>query len=946
LKGEINIDVAKLTIDKVNSGTADPWENDAFVSGKRAGIPVTVSVFRQEWDKIEDGEYYDFINKVVVKKYRYNERKVLVAEKQVVTDRNGQASFSFDAEDKKSYFVQLTAQDARNNQAKSEIYLSGGNYPQYYGYSWYYLEDNNNSDGKYAEGEEVLLTVKNNENEVPERAGGFLFYTAQRGIMDYQVQDTGSYKTIFTGKDIPNLWVKGVYFDGRSYHETTDYLAAYDEKEKGLVINISTDKEVYRPKDKVQVNLEVLDKEGRPVAATVNLNLVDEALFMLSPQEVDTLRSLYGDYLSSGILMTATTHDNPANYFGGGAEQGGEGGSGRQDFKDTAFFKTITTGKDGKASVSFTVPDNLTAWRLTYQAVTEDLQGASGTTKVKVRLPFFVDMVLNDRYLAGDKPMINLRSLGTDLDEGREVAYHVEVTRSEKEVFDEKLTGKAFLFTPVSLPALEEGDYQITVTAIGAGQQDTLTLPFQVAESYMTQEKTDYALLTAQSKIEADTKKPVTLIFADANWSQYLSNLLSLAYVEGNRVEQKLAPQIALELLKENYDQFAYLPLVSDQDLSSYQTEDGGIAILPYGSSDLEVSAKIAPWAKDHFDLDALASYFEKIVNDSNETRERGIIALYGLASLGEPVLQEVELAAKESDLTLSEQLYLILAFSELGNEQPAGKMLKQLLKTYGEANGPYMQINSGNDKDDLVKITVLAALAAERLMLDEGNMLHRYVMENPPQKELIYLEQIAFLQNSLRKLTPEETGFTYIIEGKKQDVKLKPGETYSLVLTPEKLKLLSFENIKGEVGVTSLYQGAFAPSGESFFEGVSITRDYQVAGKSTRQFQTGDLVEVKVSWNIGGKAPNGTYRITDYLPSGLKLVEKPYSFDVAKNNLGWPVEVDGQKGVFLVSEKGSFSYYARIINQGSFTGENMTLQHVENGKMYGMTSLDKVDIK
>jgi len=946
LKGNINIDVDKLTVDKVNNGEADPWESDAFVSGKGANIPVAVSVFRQEWDKIEDGEYYDFINKVVVKKYRYNERKVLVEETQAVTDRNGKASFSFDTEDKKSYFVQLTAQDSKNNLAKTEIYLSGGSYPQYYGYSWYYLDDKD-SEGKYSEGEEVLLTVKNNENEVPERAGGFLFYTAQRGIMDYQIQDTGSYKTLFAREDIPNFWVKGVYFDGRAYHETTDYLVAFDEKEKALVINISADKEVYRPKDKVQVNLEVRDKEGRPVAATVNLNLVDEALFMLSPQEVDTLRSLYGDFLSSGILMTSTTHDNPANYFGGGAERGGEGGSGRQDFKDTAFFETITTGKDGKASVSFTVPDNLTAWRLTYQAVTKDLLGGSGTAKIKVRLPFFVDMVLNERYLAGDRPVINLRSLGTDLDEGREVAYHVEVTRGEKEeVFDEKLTGKAFLSTPVTLPALEEGDHQITVTAIGAGQQDTLTRSFQVAESYMTQEKTDYALLTAKSKITAETNKPVTLTFADANLSQYLSNLLSLAHVDGSRVEQKLVPQIAVELLKENYAQFEYLPLIPDQNLSSYQTEDGGIAILPYGSSDLEVSAKIAPWAKDHFDLGALALYFGQVINDPKETRERGIIALYGLASLGEPVLQEVELAAKESDLTLSEQLYLILALSELGNEQPAGKMLKQILKTYGEANGPYMQINSGNDKDDLVKITGLAALATQRLMLDESNMLHRYVMENPPQDELTYLEEIAFLQNSLGKLTPGEVGFTYIIEGKKQDVELEPGETYSLVLTPEKLEFLSFENIKGEVGVTSLYQGAFTPSGENSLEGVSIKRDYQVEGKSTRQFQAGDLVEVKVSFNMGGKAPNGSYRITDYLPSGLKLVEKPYSFDVAKNNLGWPVEVDGQKVVFMVSEKGSFRYYARIINQGSFTAENMTLQHVENGKIYGMTASDKVDIK
>lgn len=61
---------------------------------------------------------------------------------------------------------------------------------------------------------------------------------------------------------------------------------------------------------------------------------------------------------------------------------------------------------------------------------------------------------------------------------------------------------------------------------------------------------------------------------------------------------------------------------------------------------------------------------------------------------------------------------------------------------------------------------------------------------------------------------------------------------------------------------------------------------------------------------------------------------------------MGWPIEVDGQKVVFLVSEKGTLRYYARIINQGSFTGQNMTIQHVGNGKIYGVTPLDRVEIK
>lgn len=948
-QGQVNITTDRLTVDKVNQGEKDYWEEDAFFLEKAVRVPVTVAVFRQEWTREEDGEYYDFVNKKVVQKYRYQERRVPVTKEQVVTDNTGKARFNFKAEEEKSYYVELSAMDGNNNQTENEIFLFGGQNPQDENNNWYYLDDGEFGAARYQEGENVRLTVKNNEQKLPDRENGYLFYTAKRGIMDYRIQDTGVYSAKFNRRDIPNYWVSGVYFDGKNYHMTPEQLVAYDEKAKALDIKITTDKKEYRPQDKVQVNVEVRDQRGRPAPATVNLNLVDEALYQLSPQEVNLLGSIYSDYISSGVILTGSTHQDPTRFSGGGAEHGGEGGSGRQDFKDTAFFETIHTGADGKATVTFTVPDNLTSWRLTYQGITPDLEGMSGTAKINVRLPFFTDLVLNENYLAGDRPVINLRSLGSALKVDAQVNYRVQVVEEagKKEILSKNLSASAFDTVPVQLPALEPGDYQITVRAAGNRLEDTITRTFQVAESYMTQEKVNFAPLTTESKVEAATNKPVTITFADTTRSQYLSALCSLAYLEGSRIEQKLAPYVAISLLQEHFEEFTGLPDELEKlDLSSYQTPDGGIAILPYGSSDLEVSVLIAPWSEEYFDVDALKSYFFKIINDPQESRERGIMALYGLTSLEEPVLQEVVLAASEKDLSLTEKLYLVLSLNQLGDEQPARKILKGLLQEYGETNGPYMQINSGNNKDDMTKLTGLTALAAGRLNFAESSLLLRYVMENPPQNELNYLEQITFIEEGLDKMTDVSTSFTYILEGKKKQVKLPAGEIHSLTLTPDKLKALSFENIQGKVGMTWNYQEKYTPLKSSSTEGVTIARDYLVAGKTTRQFNAGDLVEIKVSWNIGGKAPDGVYQITDYLPSGLKLVERPYEWGVTKHDIGWPIEVEGQKVAFAVTEKGSFNYYARIVNPGSFTAQNMTLHHVKSGKIYSMTATDRVEIK
>ena len=55
----------------------------------------------------------------------------------------------------------------------------------------------------------------------------------------------------------------------------------------------------------------------------------------------------------------------------------------RKDFKDTAYWEpSVVTGKDGRATVKFRLPDNLTTWRATARGVTGDTM--VGVSKHKV----------------------------------------------------------------------------------------------------------------------------------------------------------------------------------------------------------------------------------------------------------------------------------------------------------------------------------------------------------------------------------------------------------------------------------------------------------------------------------------------------------------------------------------------------------------------------------
>ncbi len=950
--GQIELNLKKLTLDKVNRGEIDSWEKDAFTQGPAANREVKVNLYEEVWEKIETGQYYDFINKKVMPRYEYRYKKVPLGEDQITTDGEGRANYNFPVDKDKSYLVEFSTLDFRGNTALAQQRLQGSGFYLEYDYPWYQLE-HEKENRKYSIDETVQVSFKKNTTLMPEREKGFLFLTCRRGILEEQIQNTGIFKTTFTTEMLPNFWIKGVYFDGRYYYQTPEEIVLFEEQDKALEIEISTDKESYRPGEKVQVNLAIKDQKGKPVKATVNLNLVDEALYAIHNQYVDLLYSLYGhpNTVLSGIKGSLITHQPPDSRFGG-AEGGGEGGSERKDFKDTVFFKTLTTDGSGKATVEFQVPDNLTSWRLTCQAITEDLQGAAKASKVIVKLPFFVDMISADTYLTGDQIIIPIRSYGTELKEGSNVEYKLSLKSGDKIVHQEDLIGKAFTMEGVSLPLLAEGDYNLTLTGTNKeGLTDTLTYSFKVVDSLATKKEADFFLL--KNKLDLAEKEginsPVTLIFSDYQRSQYLDLLWKLNMTSGARIEQRIASMRSNTLIKEYFPGLTTWAAEENADLVKYQTPQGGIALLPYGDADLELSVKLASLNLGVFDYNALTQYFTQITNDPSETRERTIIALAGLAALDEPVLQELLIVGEVKDLNDKEKLYLSLAFLELGDNYNAAKIFQTLLKAKSETLGNSLRLNVGDDQDDILEATAMASVLAINLdYAEEAGKLATYVSENQTKDILLSLEQLLYLEKALPKLTDRPVSFSYKLDSKTEQIKLEPQKSYSLILTPEKIAEMEIKNIEGQIGVTALYEMPYQAQDNVSEDGVKISRKYEVNGKATNEFKANDLVKVTISYQFGAKAPDGHYEVRDFLPAGLKIVERPYQRGISDKNLGYPVLTDGQKAVFVVYDKkdGHFNYYARVINPGQYKAEQAILQHSKSGVIYSVSQEDGVIIK
>jgi hypothetical protein len=927
----VQVDTSLIDIDKAR-GYAGMYLSKDDYKGSPVNKTVNARVFERHWESKVVGQYYDFVNKRVEKKYEYYEVENLINEKSFTTVK-GKYTYEIPvlSDSNSQYRIEVTGTDSRQRKTVGTAYVYS---PCYYDYSAqfksYSLAEESGKNS-FKPGDKIDLAVKyGGKDVVLNPKSRTLFLTQKNGLLSYNVTKDGKFSFNMNNNCIPNINMQAVYFDGTNIFIAGSRNILYDYSEKELDISVKADKDQYKPGDTVSIDIQVKDKDGKPCAAEVNLSVVDEAFFALQDQYVDILQSLYGVSISSGEIASYVSYQYiDFNIFGGA--EGGEGGDSgvRQLFNDNTFFDSVATDENGRAKVSFKVPDNLTSWRITYQGVTKDLAAGNGKTNIIVKLPFFVDVMFNKVFLENDTPGVCIRANGTGLKSGDIVSYEVLLENGAGLQKTYSASGKANLFTDISLGSLQEGDYSVTIKAKSKNYSDAVKKQFKVLSNIAEAGRAKSYKLTDNLKIEGGNSL-TTLEFYNKDASLFYETLNSLLYTWGNRVDQKLSRKIAIDLLKKYYPEENDWYFEEDFDFSRYQLDDGGIALLKYDSSNPELSAQVSSLAKNEFDNLKLKMYFYNIIEKKESTVEDVAAAYRGLAALNEPVLIDVKSFIKNKDLKLTERLHLILALTELGDYEAALAEYEKVIEKNMKRIEPMAYINAGSDKDDIIKATSICSVIAFKLNKPEKTALFNYVRENPAKDLLTNFEQMEFVTNSIPDV--QQNGkFTYELDGKKTEVTLKNAQRHKLVITSENLKKLKFYDVKGDITVISSYKGPVKDLMKNREDLVKLDRKYTVNNKIKKEFNQSDFITVTLKPEFLEAAPDGYYQITDVLPCGFRYVEgKPYI-----DTRYYPEEVSGQKVVFgIYYSKNSkeklkdIVYYARAVSPGDFTADNAIIKH------------------
>ena len=907
--GTLKIKTSIVNRDILNE-TQGYYESE--LNEKMRGKPIDTKVngtLRRVWyEKKETGSYYDFLQKKTVYEYDYDQREETLGTFSVNTV-NGTGEFSNIPmnDPESSYFMDLSWTDTLGQPVQETVTLCDESYYYYRSIEYHNYTFSPDSE-TFTEGQNLNFKLLDNYETVTDKKGCIFYTVSGSEFITSDVVNSPEFSHTMTADYIPNINFSGAYFDGKHVYPIYERFWSYrfDSSEREINLTVTSDKDKYSPGEKASVTIKAVDKNGKPVRnAAVSLSVVDEAAFAIMDQTASPLKELYSsiDFPRSKMYFSYIQHVLGGN---GAGEQGGggEGAAPRRDFKDTAAFLTGVTDSDGMVSLSFSLPDNLTTWRATVQAISENGVGNiyAGTTKkpIVVTRPLFISPVVMPQYTVGDDITVSAVCNG-EANGINEI--NATVTGSG---VDSTLTAKPG--EPLKFGKLPKGNYKILFSAKSGQYSDAVELTFEVVDTVLEMPVLKTFDLTGEAIPVSPTRWPVNLTFYNKDYLLYGKILNKLGSSWGERLDFQIAQGFAAK-------EYGYF--TDEQFINSFSniTSNGTAKLLPYTEEDYELTALICAAAPELVDKSAVSSAFYQKLSDRTSSETDVVSCYLGLAALSEPVLPDIlELLENQDDFNwgTGEKMRLCAALALLGDYENALKYYTELTESitlYKSSPNGEIKAYISYDEGSVEYSTRLTFLTASILNLKESEAMARYLTESEQTYESCVLELITYLRRYVPK-TLSSAEIQYTLDGKTEKVKLDNFRGYTMRFGEEQLKKADFKVTSGNVSCTAYYTGLI--SEYKFEPSINIKKTYTSKSGS---WKPGDLIRVDIEL-LGFN--DDYYEVEDVIPSCARYA---YSAE------DYYVERSGQHIKTSFYKCCTVSYYIRLVTPGEYIMENAVVR-------------------
>ncbi|MEG0852453.1 MAG: alpha-2-macroglobulin family protein [Angelakisella sp.] len=962
-KVDVTIRTNKIDISRVKT-TDDLWKEN-ILKGVPTSTPVTAVLKKSYYEKVPTGTTYDFINRVSVPSFRYENREMDIETFDFSTQNGTYVLKDLPrGNDEESYYLQLVSTDSLGRMVEYIVNLSYR--PEHYwqedgSYRYslakqfdatvakgrtssnsYYFPDYWEQRSSFTDGETVTFLLQRNERPVEQMKGRLLTTTVQKSFENIAISEKPLVTLPYSEALLPNYIITGAYFDGRHAFILQDSYMHFNTEKRELDIKLTTDKPGYAPADPVKLDATVTNKvTGKPApGAEIVVAVVDEAVFAIQEQNTNILSTLY-DAIYYPQISKYSSYMPPE--YGGAGEKGGGGGEDiRSDFKDAAFFGTAKTDAQGKAQFAFTLPDNITGWRASALAVTDNNQAGNAKTNLSATKKFFVSPVLNDTLLAGDSFAVGLRGAGTAVSETDEVRYTVEVKGPS---YEQTLTAQALLrdYATVVFAPPTAGDYTVTVRASCKGNTDAVRLPFRVIPTGIERTLAQTFNLKDGIKIEP-LRYPVRVELYNESYRTYnrvLQNLICKG--DGVRSDMRIAQKYLAKLMEEDGGYWYR----SSEDMDISDLTQGMLSVLPYTKKDIDLTASMMLALPSMLNVNNV-SYLTP--GDLGET-DGSPCSLYLIQALAEKTTAEEIKGVLEQNpnFTFVEKLTLSTALAIAGDQKTAAQQYEALVT-------PRLQKLTGLSGEEVLYVaaegsltegdcTAAASALATVLGHKDAEKLMLYLIQKVSPYEPYIAEQLLFMERFNPKEAPPAK-VSYTLDGKVINETIDR-HGLSLSLSKEQLEAANFKVAAGEVFADVFYTGSMEQSADSSKKKLGITKTITPIEGS---ISTGKLVKITLTPDLSGfdqVIGDSGLVVDDYIPTGMRFERYGATNQMNPKANWWLDSRQGQRLRFSVGADGRtvpIVYYARCSTPGDYVVEGACISS-QSGDIWGASARSTVTI-
>jgi len=372
-----------------------------------------------------------------------------IAKGTVKTNAQGKADFDFTPSQGGAYKIYVSARDKRDNQinASAFLWVTGSDYV-----AWRAPNSNRielQADKKaYKVGETASILIPTSF-----QGDSTALITVERGgVLKTDVialsSNSALYKLPITPDMAPDAFVSVTIVKGV---DSTNFTPAFrtgllqlvvDPDQLRLNVSIKSDREKVGPREKVTYSLHVSDARGNPVKAEVGLALVDEAVLSLLPDNLPSLMAYFYSRLGLGVRTANAliyNIDQQTQEIINVQKGGGKGGSDyfgvftvRKNYLTTPLWQPfVVTDDRGDATVTVTLPDQLTTWVLDARAYslptgpTQTTLVGQATSSLVSTQPLLIRPEVPRFYVVGDTSVLSA-IVNNNTDQAQDVAVSVE----------------------------------------------------------------------------------------------------------------------------------------------------------------------------------------------------------------------------------------------------------------------------------------------------------------------------------------------------------------------------------------------------------------------------------------------------------------------------------------------------------------------------------------